>query len=90
MCDKINYLEQPLTREEIKYMADEKNYISKNIAITLSEIIGNDIEDFLDLISIKLCGNTFLIDINYELVGCIIEKHLIILNISGDISGIID
>lgn len=90
MSNKLNYLKQPLTDEEIKVIADEDNYIEGIVAISETEMFYNDYENFLDLISEKLCNSPCLMNIQYEMIGCIPEESLIIYSISGDASCIIE
>ena len=84
MSNEFKYLQKPLSLEEIKLIADEDNYIEGVIAIEDSDMINNDFETFLDIISEKLCNNSRLMDIQYEMIGCLPEENLILYFVSGD------
>ena len=91
MCKNLNYLEEPLTLEELKALANENDYI-KDIIIAISdkEIIENDKEGFLDLISKKTTGSICLREINEKMIGCITEKKLILYSVTGNIADVIE
>ena len=76
------------TEEEIKEKVDENNFIEGIINIDLSKAIDNDLEEFLDFISIELVGSDLLMDVSYEVVGAIDGE--IMLKVSGDCSMVIE
>lgn len=86
MSNELKYLQKPLSLEEIRAIADEDNYIEGIVAIEDSDMINNDFITFLDILSEKLCNNSYLLDIQYEMIGCLPEEHLILYAVSGDAS----
>ena len=91
MSKNLNHLEKPLTLEELKSLANENDYV-KDIIIAISneEIIENDYEGFLDLISKKVTGSICLREINEKMIGCIPEKELILYSVTGNIADVIE
>ncbi len=90
---KIKILEKPYTRQEMKELCDSDGFITGNVAVPLSDIIGNDFEGFLDLLDIKLVDNECLMSISYKAVGITdIESGNadIIIEVTGDVSEIIE
>jgi hypothetical protein len=64
--------------------ADREGWLTGVIAVDLSEIIDLDLEQFLDLIAVRLSGSELLCDIDYAVVGHAgDELHL---KVSGDTS----
>lgn len=90
MSNKWNYLQKPLTNEQMKKIADEYNYIEGIVAISESEMLHCDSDNFLNLVSEKLCDSQCLMDIKYKMIGCVPEKSLIIYSISGDATLVIE
>ena len=90
MSNNLKYLQKPLSLEEIKSIANEDNCIEGIIAIEDSDMINNDFVAFLDILSEKLCNNSCLMDIQYEMIGCIPEENLILYLVSGDATEIIE
>lgn len=88
MC--IKYLEKPLTSEEISSIADKDNRIEAVVAVHEDELLYADFDDFLGLISEKLCGDKPLYMIDYRMIGCIPEKNLILYSILGDATCILE
>lgn len=84
----LNILTKPLTINEIKAQKDENNYVRGYIIISLGDAINNDLEGFLDFLAVELVDNECLMDINYEVAGCV--SGGIILLVSGDVSSILD
>ena len=75
-------------KEAVCRYKDDNNYIRGIVKVALSDMIENDLEGFLDLISEKLTGSPLLMDIGYEPVS-VFEEELYLL-VSGDVSGILD
>lgn len=83
-------LEGPLTEEQMKEMITEDNpYLSGNIIVDQNEMIDNDLEGFLDLISERLTGSPLLMDIDYKPID-VLEDGRIIFRARGDVSSILD
>lgn len=85
----MHILTEPMTIEEIKKNRSEDNYVEGIVPISLDQVIHNDFETFLDIISNKLVGSILLMDVNYSVVGHQ-DEYTILLNVSGDASQIID
>ena len=89
-----NYLSKevitkPLTIEEMKNRINEDNYINGIVSVELSDLIDNDFENFLDIISEKLTNSPCLMDVSYEVVGSG-NGDTIYIKVMGDITDIID
>lgn len=84
-------IEKPLTLEQMRDMHEkaEKGVISAVVSMDLSDLIDNDLEGFLDVCSEKLTGGALLADIDYRVVGHT-EDTTILVEVSGDVSGILD
>jgi hypothetical protein len=58
-----------MTRSEIKAKSAD-NYVNEVVAVSLSDLIDNDLEGFLDIVSELLLGEQgVLSDISYDVVG---------------------
>jgi hypothetical protein len=82
-------LQQPLSKKAIRDFSDAKpgNYIRGIVAMDLSDLIDNDFEGILHLMSEKLTGTGLLTDIHFKIVGFEDDTKLHI-EISGDLSQI--
>lgn len=81
--------EKPLSKDELKRIADEDNYIEVMITIHISDVIDNDLEGFLDILSKRVTNSPCLTDINYTVTD-IHQKDTLVVKVTGDISDIID
>ena len=68
---------------------NENGYIEGKVMVHLSDIIDNDLEGFLDLLSEKLIGSPLLMDINYDVVDSTAEVCIII-KVRGDVPVILE
>lgn len=84
----VSYPVGPVTKEAVCRYKDDNNYIRGIVKVELSDLIENDLDGFLDLISEKLTRSPLLMDIGYEPVS-VFEEELYLL-VSGDVSGILD
>lgn len=84
----VSYPVGPLTKEAVCRYKDDNNYIRGIVKVELSDLIENDLDGFLDLISEKLTESPLLMDIGYEPVS-VFEEELYLL-VSGDVSEILD
>lgn len=83
-------LNRPYSIKEIINLVTEENpYIEGNILVSINELIENDYESVLNLLAIRLVDNDCLMDITYKVVG-LNEDKLLILNVRGDISDVIE
>jgi len=82
-------LEEPLSVAEMKRMIEgkEDTYVEGVVVVDLSDIIDNDLEGFLDIISEKLCNSPLLMDSDYSIVGHTANSLLV--KVTGDVSGIL-
>ncbi len=94
----MEYLAQPLTKAEI-HLQTFKNgipdgldvplgYVGGIVAVSLSELIDNNIESFLDLISERLTGEDTLMEISYRVMGT--NGDNILIGVVGDPAFILD
>ncbi len=74
--------------EEIIASRDENNYVEGYITVHISDLIDNNLDSFLDIISEKLVGSVLLMDVTYDVVG-FEEDNMIVLKVRGDVSNII-
>ena len=90
----MNYtvLEKPLSVAEMREMSqkDKDGYISGVIEVELTDIIDNDFECFLDLVSEYLTDSNLLMNTQYELVGCDTDQSTVHLLVRGDPSEILE
>lgn len=84
----VSYPVGPLTKEAVCRYKDDNNYIRGIVKVELSDLIENDLDGFLDLISEKLTRSPLLMDIGYEPVSVFEEESYLL--VSGDVSGILD
>lgn len=84
----VSYPVGPVTKEAVCRYKDDNNYIRGIVKVELSDLIENDLDGFLDLISEKLTESPLLMDIGYEPVS-VFEEELYLL-VSGDVSEILD
>lgn len=86
-----NIIREPLTLEEAKSRIEEDStYITGIVPVELSFIIDGDLEVFLDELSEKLLGRSTLMDINYKCVGAESDGLTLLMEVSGDISELLD
>jgi hypothetical protein len=80
----------PYTEKEIKDMIKAGHvYIKENILIELNDLINNDFEQFLDIVSMKVTGTELLSEIGYNIFG-LMDKHTLIMEVTGNISECVD
>lgn len=67
----MNYkvMERPYREDEIKACMDENGMITGIVRMELSDLIDNDFEGFLDILSEKLIDGLSLMGIAYKIVG---------------------
>ena len=68
----------------------KKNYVEGYVQVHISSLIDNDLEGFLDLLSVSLVNNELLMDINYDVVALGEDKNDLILKVRGDVSTIVE
>lgn len=62
-------VEHPYTPKEIRSSMKEDGLISGVVKVKLRDIINNDFEGFLDILSENLIGNPCLMGVDYKIVG---------------------
>ena len=75
--------------EEIIASRDENNYVAGYVRLHISDVVGTDLESFLNLLSESLVGNELLMDIQYDVVATTNDDE-IIFKVTGDVSSILD
>lgn len=69
--------------ESLRAATGYDGYVKGEVYVHLSDIIDNDLEGFLDLISEALVGSTLLMDVNYNVVR-VAEDGKLVLEVTGD------
>ena len=82
-------LTQPIPYEDLVPRADKDGYLSAYISVDLSDVIACDLEQFLDLISIKAVNSELFSDISYEVVQNLSGGD-VVLKVTGCIEHIIE
>ena len=85
---EVKPLKRPLSLEEMKGMCDERYFIEGIVEVDVADLIDNDLEAYLDILSEKLTGTSLLMDIESYIVGC--DDETLLICVSGDASGAID
>jgi hypothetical protein len=80
----------PLTVEEVKQRVDENNRVEGIIEVSLeNEIVGKDMESFLDMISEKLVVYGALHGLSYGIVGHK-DADTLYIQLSGDVTTLLE
>lgn len=83
-------LSEPLSMKEMVLATSEDNsFVQGNVAVDLDDVIGCQLEEFLDLLSEQLTGNVCLLEVRYKVVDTL-EDERIVLHVSGDVSEILE
>lgn len=83
-------LTSPLTQDEMTSRLDENGYITGLVLVDLSELIDNEFEETLDMLSERLTGSIRGMDINYNVVAVQDDGFSLIMKVSLDPSMILD
>lgn len=62
-------LDEPLTHDDVLKLADENGYITGVVRVAFSEVVENNIEGFLDILSERLLETDLLSELSYHVVG---------------------
>lgn len=81
-------LAKPLTLREIMSHKTEDDYIEGVIAVDIEDLINNDLEGVLDMLSEQLTNSYLLMSMGYEVVGH--EGNTLHMKVWGDVSMIIE
>jgi hypothetical protein len=83
-------LDKPLSMRQIVAMskADEHGYIEGIIRMDISDLIDNDLEGVLDIMSERLTGGGVLSDIAYTVIGH--EDNELFIKVCGDADSVIE
>lgn len=83
-------LTEPYSMKEMILTTSEENtYVQGNVIVDLDEVIGYGLEEFLDLLSVRLANDICLMDVNYKVIDTL-EDERIVLHVSGDASEILE
>ena len=89
--NRKDYLSGPISQEDIQKFSDENHYIEGIVKVHISDMIDNNLEGFLDLISIGLVDSDLLMNVNYSVLGlCEDEPNTLYLLVSGDASMVLN
>lgn len=81
-CDTVRT--RPYSQEEILLRCNEELYLDGEVLIDMNEIF-DGLENFLDILSMRLIGSPLLTDISYEVVD-VMENNLLVLKVRGGAS----
>lgn len=93
MDESENAMDRPYTEDEIRANMDDDCYVTGRVKVSLSELIDNDLESFLDLLGERLVDNPCLMNVSYKAVGITdIDSGDadIIIEVTGDVSEVIE
>lgn len=79
LINNHEYLCGPLSEKEIRDNMNKNNIIEGVVKVHLSNLIDNDLENFLDLISVGLTGSDLLMDISYDILDVSKEEKNMLL-----------
>jgi hypothetical protein len=83
---ELDVLDKPLSVKEIIEKKGDDNYLTGVVAIATEDVIGEDFEGFLDIISIALVGDDLLMDIGYIIKGVSEDGVTLYIEVTGDVS----
>ena len=89
MKKKIKALKKPLSMAQIKKAHKAGKKLTGIIAISLIELIQNDEERVLDIISERLTGTELLENFSYKVAG-MDSKNNILLKVVGDVDYVLN
>lgn len=78
-----------MTAKKLAQKCDDDRYITANILVDISELINNDFEGVLDILSERVTGTLLLMDINYTVIDTL-PDDMLVMQVSGDVSNIIE
>jgi hypothetical protein len=81
-------LTRPLTAAQIRRQMDADGVVEGVVAIELDDVIDNDRDRVVELLSELLVDNTALEDIEYELLGN--DGDMLHLHVRGDASNLVE
>jgi len=81
-------IKAPLTKQEAEKLIDEVNYLTVIVAVDFSDIVKNDLEGVLDLLSTAVTGSDVMMDITYKLVRA--KEDVCYIEVSGDVTNSYD
>ncbi len=67
----------------------DENYVTSEVVLDTSALIDNDLEGFLDLLSMGVTDTELLMDIDYRLERLTFEG-LLVFDVTGDVSEILN
>ncbi len=79
------------TAKQIIAERDKNNCVTGYVSLQISDLIDNDFEEFLDLLSISLVDSDLLMDVTYDVVALDeTDKNTLIFKVTGDVSNILE
>ena len=84
----IDYLTEPMGLDELRYFADrsETGEVEATVGVYLDEVANGDYEDFLDLVTERVCGGKALLsDISTSVVGVDTDNGKVLVKVSGSL-----
>jgi len=88
--DKIP-LTQPLTKKQIeeRVAGDEHGYVTGTVAVDAGDLLENDLDGQLDLLSMALVNSEALMDVSPFIIG-VDENQMLAMEVTGDPSMVLD
>lgn len=83
----MKLLKKPLSTDEIRKHMDQDGYVSGIVEIELNDILDKNLDEFFDLLAIRLTDNELLMNISYDIVGHL--ENTLYIKVTGDASEII-
>lgn len=83
-----DFIKRPLTVTQMKMQMDDNFYISANINVHISDIVGVHTEDFLNMLSRRITCTELLTDIQYAVIE-LKDINELIINVRGNVEDII-
>lgn len=77
-------LDEPLTHDEVLKLADKNGYVTGVVRVEFSEVIENDVEGFLDILSERLLETDLLSELSYQVVG-VEDRSALIVEVYGHV-----
>lgn len=86
---RVQVPDKPLTAKEIEKQYSETTNVEGIVYLNFGEVVGMDLECFLDTLSELLTGSSLLMDIDYRVVGVEGDSRLLV-KVDGDPSMILE
>ena len=88
--NSVDVMEKPYSKDQLQEKVTGDNpYVEGFVMVDMNELIQNDLENILDILSIRLTGSELLMDISYSAVE-VTEDGQIVVWVRGDASDCLD